>query len=103
LIVPLIDIYDNLAGTAGAVSPNDGYIRSGDIILNVGPTFTVLPQTWIFEPAPNFNTPPSTFTAQVIVVGSDASAMSNPITVPEPSTALVGAMGALALLRRRRK
>lgn len=102
--VPLNTIFDEYPMNLGAYTMDDGLIWMGDIAVTTGQTLTILAQTWTFDAAgAEFNTPPALFEGNAFLVGNDSQIiMSGLVPVPEPTTALLGAIGTLALLRRRR-
>ena len=104
----LNDILDNVP--FGAVTANDGLLLFDDSsfgnALTVGQTFTLRAGSFDVRTVPGFNPQATqTFTGNVYLTNSSGVRMSanTPVgAVPEPGTALLGALTGLTLLRRRR-
>ena len=102
-------IYDNLS--IGAATVNDGLLifdnSSSGNALSVGQTFTLRAGSFGLNSGPGFNPQATqTFTGNVFLMSSGGvrlSANTPAGAVPEPGTALLGALAGLTLLRRRRK
>ena len=103
-------LVDNLAGTVGDVTANDGYlVLNGFLFVTAGQTLTFLPGSLTFgSGGAAFNPPPVVFNGNAYVDNMTGNALSGPASVnvaPEPSAwALLGVgVGALGLSLRRRR
>ena len=89
----------------GGISANDGYLTFGAFPVSGGMPFKILAGTYTFGSNASFN-PTLTgrnFTGDVFLIQTTGVRLSDNVSlVPEPSAALLGALGSLALLRRRR-
>ena len=99
-----ISFYDNLGASAGNITPNDGYLYTAGPALVIGDVFTIKAAIYTIpagSPPPEFNLQAGqTFTGNMFLTNNYGSTLNG--AVPEPSAALLGAIGALGLLRRRR-
>ena len=102
------EIYDNIS--FGSVTANDGLLIfdvAGTNALTVGQTFTLRAGNFGVQTKAGFNPQATqTFTGNVYLTNNNGDRMSanTPAgAVPEPGTALLGALTGLTLLRRRRK
>lgn len=107
--VSLVALIDNRAGTSGSVTPNDGSLTSGTIVVALNDVVTVKAATYIIpmgDPPAGYNPQVNqTFTGNVYLTtgGGTFLAVANS-SVPEPSCALLllGGLGTLASRRRRK-
>lgn len=100
------NLTDNFTSTAGAVTPGDGLLRfNSGIAVTSGDTLTIRAGTYTFESNADFNPLLNdyTFTGDVFLINSSATQISNIVSVPEPSSVGLLAVGMAALLVRRRK
>lgn len=98
-------LYDNLATTYGAMTPNDGYLFHNSIAVSVGDTFTIKQGSYTLDKAEGFNPGVTqTFTGDMFITNQAGATISTTTAVPEPAalSLLAGALTVLALIRRRR-
>lgn len=90
--------------TVAGLTPNDGVLRFSDInVTGTNRTLTIpAGQTFTFASNANMVQPPASFSGNLFLLDSSGMQISNIVAVPEPSTSLLGTLGALGLLRRRR-
>jgi len=102
--VPVHGLVDNYyEATGNVLTDNDGYLFFTGIPVNAGDVLTILGgQSITFAANPTSNDLPASFTGNVGILNLADDAISGWVAVPEPSAALLGAVGVLALLRRRR-
>jgi len=97
----VVGLTDNQHTSSGALSANDGYLSFFPISVTAGQTLTILAATIPFNADSAFNQPPSSFAGDARLTNGSGTALSAPVSVPEPSVVFLGALGFLALLRRR--
>jgi hypothetical protein len=100
-------LFDNLNSTAGAVTPNDGYIFLGSTLgVVVGDTVTLDPGTYTLGATAGFNPQTNqTFTGNMFIADNTGTRLSDVVSagpVPEPATCTMLLFGGLAILHRRR-
>jgi hypothetical protein len=100
--IDIVFLADN--GLLGPSNPNDGVLGFSMCDVVEGQSITFLGgQSFTFNANLSFNGElPATFTGQVQLMSNEATPLSDPITIPEPSSLLLGALGAFGLMRRRR-
>ena len=101
---------DNLNGTLGSITANDGYIVfTSSFNVTAGQTLTIQPDTFTFGSNSNFNpNTPLAFTGNIYLANNTGMALTAPTSVdqvPEPSTwaALLAGAGMLGFALRRRR
>lgn len=87
------------------LTANDSYFGTSDSVsFAMGDTVTVKAATYVLQAGFAFNPQSSqTFTGVLFVTDSVGNRISNFVALPEPSSALMGAMGAGLLLGNRRR
>jgi hypothetical protein len=103
------ELFDNLNSTAGAVTPNDGYLFFGPTFgVAIGDTVTLKAGTYTLGATPGFNPQANqTFTGNMFIADNSGTQLSNIVAasaVPEPTTIgllAVGGITGLAVARRR--
>lgn len=96
---------DHWGGTdIGAITTNTGYIYFFlPQAAQIGDTLTIKAGTYAFEGNSSLNPDiVQTFNGEIQIFDNWGNPIGPVVSVPEPSAALLGAVGALALLRRRR-
>ena len=96
----VVGLVDNQHIPSGALSANDGYLSFFPISVTAGQTLTILAATITFNADPAFNQPLSSLAGDTRLTNGSGTALSAPVSVPEPSVAFLGALGFLAILRR---
>jgi hypothetical protein len=102
-------LIDNMAYDYGSMTGNDGAlmlaefnVTAGDVlVIRAGQSFTFAMADPHFTYSFNSEIPAS-FSGGFYLTTKEGTLLSNVVTIPEPSSAMLGALGALALLRRRR-
>lgn len=97
---------DNRRSAFGNISANDGHLILSLFATTVGTSFVVKEGTFTFSSNAAFNPllQNRNFTGDAYLADNQGSRLSDNVSlVPEPSAALLGALGVLALLRRRRR
>lgn len=95
---------DNLSVSLKSISSGDGfaYIVTPRTLV-VGDVLTLKAGSYTFSGDTEFNrTTAKTFTGKLFVADNDGTMLSQLTSVPEPSAALLGLLGAGLMLRRRR-
>ncbi len=101
-----IQFADNLNLSANDVSANDGYLGTytDPVAVNSGDIFVIKAGKWAMNEDVQLN--PGiigTFTGSVFLADDDGIRISNILTVPEPSSALLLGLGVFRLSLRRRR
>lgn len=97
----VVGLLDNQHTPSGALSANDGYLSFFPISVTAGQTLTILAATIPFSADAAFNQPPSSLAGDARLTNGSGTAISAPVSAPEPSSAFLGVLGFLAFLRRR--
>lgn len=100
----LYALTDSFPGSFGSVTANDGSLLFNQINVIAGDILTVKAGSYTFGNHTSFNLALAgiSFTGDTFLADGGFNRLSNIVTVPEPSAALLGAMGGLFLLRRKR-
>jgi hypothetical protein len=102
--VGVLHLADNLTFDSGNVTEHDGVLALYDLQVAEGDVLIIrMGQTFTFNPTGDFNSNlPTSFTGSVFLADYLGVSMSEIVQIPEPSSLILGALGSLALLRRRR-
>lgn len=99
-------LYDNHAGSKNSIEATDGYILLDlGISVDAGTAVTIKAGSYTFYTEDSSFNPDlngRVFTGEVFLADSSGWAISDFVTVPEPSVALLGLLGVGFFLRRRR-
>jgi len=94
---------DNMNFSNGEVSPNDGFLNASLTAMALGDEVILLAGSYALSPIPNFNPMATqTFTGNIFLIMTGNIRISNIVAVPEPATVSALALGAIALVSRRR-
>jgi hypothetical protein len=95
------DFDDNLVGVIDRITARDGYLFIGGITASAGSIITIPAASYTFAGASTMNPAiAKTFNGNLLIVDGNGHLVG--FAVPEPSSALLGCLGALSLCRRRR-
>lgn len=97
----VVGLTDNQHTPSGALSANDGYLSFFPISVTAGQTLTILAATIAFNADAAFNQPPFMLGGDARLTNGSGTAISAPVSIPEPSVTILGGLGFVALLRRR--
>ena len=97
------NVSDNYNTTLGGMTPNDGYTNFDGLAVNAGDVLVIQAGVWSLAANPQFNPDAvGTFTGDVFGFTGGIAVITDVVTVPEPSSALLAFMAAGLFLRRRR-
>jgi PEP-CTERM putative exosortase interaction domain len=97
---PTISLIDHRPSNSGAIVLGDTALRITPLALQVGDVFTIVSQQLSFTSTAGFNSAiTGTYSGTPFLASSSGV---NLTAVPEPSSAILVAVGGLALIRRRR-
>lgn len=99
--IPLDVLYDDMGMT---VDYSVGLLTFDEFTFAAGDVFRILAGSYTFESNSNFDPAliGTVFTGEVMLVSQSLEPISNAVLVPEPAVMLLGSLGMLGLLRRRR-